>query len=101
MAPVDVRAIPGGSSVTVRVRPRSRPALEIDGDILVVRVAAPPIDGRATEEARRRLATAVGLPPGAVSLRGGARSRTKTFALAGVDPDEARRRLTGAAARGS
>jgi uncharacterized protein YggU (UPF0235/DUF167 family) len=35
------------------------------GDALRIRVAAPPVDGRATEAARRAVADALGVPPSA------------------------------------
>ncbi len=95
---MSVRAVPGGVLVEVRVRPRSRPGLEIAGGSLVIRVAAAPVGGAATEEARHALAKALGVAPSRVSLHRGERSRTKVFAAAGVDAEEARaalRRVTG------
>lgn len=67
-------------SVTVRVVPRSgRSAVEAGPAGVLVRVRAAPEGGRATEEARRALAGALGVPPSSVRLRTGARSRTKVF----------------------
>ncbi|KXK61376.1 hypothetical protein AWW66_13755 [Micromonospora rosaria] len=72
-------------TVAVRVKPgaaRSRVGGRFDGPhgpALVVAVHAPPVDGRATEAARRALADALGVRPGAVSLRTGAASRDKLF----------------------
>jgi uncharacterized protein len=77
-----------GVSVTVRVRPRSRPGIEVASDIVVIRVAAPPVEGRATEEARRALAQAVGVPASRISLASGHRSRTKVFLISGVTTEE-------------
>jgi uncharacterized protein YggU (UPF0235/DUF167 family) len=85
------------ASVTVRVMPRSgRTAVEAGPQGVVVRVRAAPEGGRATEEARRALAAAAGVPARAVRVRTGARSRTKVFEVEGVDPDELDRRLRGA-----
>jgi uncharacterized protein YggU (UPF0235/DUF167 family) len=89
-----VRTIPGGVLVDLRVRPRSRPAWEIAARGLVIRVAAAPVGGAATEEARRALAKALGVTPSRVSLHRGERSRTKVFAVAGMDAGEARAALT-------
>jgi hypothetical protein len=89
-----VRAIPGGVLVDVRVRPRSRPGWEIAARSLVIRVAAAPVGGAATEEARRALAKALGVMPSRVSLHRGERSRTKVFAVAGMDAGEAKAALT-------
>lgn len=81
--------------ITVRVRPRSgRTAVEAGpGDEVLVRVKAAPEGGKATEEARRAIAGALGVPASAVTLQTGARSRTKVFAVEGVAPDEVRTRL--------
>lgn len=85
------------ASVTVRVVPRSgRTVVEAGPNGIVVRVRAPAEAGRATEEARRALADAAGLPPRAVRLRTGARSRSKVFEVHGVDSAELERRLRGA-----
>jgi uncharacterized protein (TIGR00251 family) len=63
------------------------------GDALKVRVAAPPVEGRANEATRALLADALGLPAGDVELTGGESSRAKRFRLRGLDPEEADRRL--------
>jgi uncharacterized protein len=77
------------ATLSVRVAPRSaRPgALRRGGEVLV-RVASPPEGGRATEEARRLLAEALGVPRSAVALRAGARSRTKLFEIDGVEDSQ-------------
>jgi uncharacterized protein YggU (UPF0235/DUF167 family) len=54
--------------------------------VLVVRVSAPPVDGRANEAVRAALADAFGLRPSAVTLVSGASSRSKVFDLVGGDP---------------
>ncbi|SCG46805.1 DUF167 domain-containing protein [Micromonospora coxensis] len=72
-------------TVAVRVKPgasRARVGGRFDGPhgpALVVAVNAPPVDGRATEAARRALAAALGVRPAAVSLRAGTASRDKLF----------------------
>ena len=55
------------------------------GDALKVRVAAPPVDGRATDAARTALAAALGVPPAAVTVVAGERSRLKRLRVAGLD----------------
>jgi uncharacterized protein YggU (UPF0235/DUF167 family) len=81
-------------TVTVRVVPRSgRTGVEVGPTGVVVRVRAAPEGGRATEEARRALAEAAGLPRADVRLRSGARSRTKVFEVAGVASEDLERRL--------
>lgn len=84
----------GMARVTVRVVPRSaRTAVEVGPEGVRVRVRAAPEHGRATEEARSALARALDVPPSAVRLVAGARSRTKVFEVAGLGPEEVRRRL--------
>lgn len=78
---------PGPTNVAVRVRPgsaRARVGGRVDGPYgpaLVVAVHAPPVDGQATEAARRALAEALGVPASAVTLRSGGSSRDKLFAV--------------------
>ncbi len=63
--------------------------------MVVVSVAAPPVEGRATEEARRTLAGALGIAVSRVVPRSGRRSRMKVFGVAGLSSDEVARRLSG------
>jgi len=67
--------------------------MSLSEDELVISVAAPPAGGRATEEARRSLAGALGVPPSTVALRAGARSRVKLFVVSGLDAEQVRDRL--------
>ena len=85
----------GGATITVRLLPRSsRPGVGgVREGALELRVGAPPVEGRANEAARRLLAKLLGLPPSAVLVAAGARSRQKVFRLEGIAPDELRRRL--------
>lgn len=83
------------ASLTVRVVPRSgRTEVEKgpSGEV-VVRVRAAPERGRATAEAAAALAALVGVPPSAVTLRTGARSRVKVFAVDGVSEADLERAL--------
>lgn len=80
--------------ISVRVSPRDpRPGVELTSAGLKVRVSSAPEDGRATEEARRLLASALGVPPSRVSLKAGARSRAKLFEVEGIDEAGAEARL--------
>ncbi|MEW6058888.1 MAG: DUF167 domain-containing protein [Actinomycetota bacterium] len=80
--------------VTVRVRPRSgKTAVEVGSQEIVVKVRAAPEGGRATEEARRALAGALGVALPGVRLRTGARSRTKVFEVEGLTLAEVAVRL--------
>jgi uncharacterized protein len=97
---LDVREHGEAVVVSLRVRPRSRPGVGLTDGGLVIRVAAAPEKGRATEEGRRSLAQALGVPTSAVTLRSGAASRSKTFTVSGITAVEARRRLLEAARSG-
>jgi uncharacterized protein YggU (UPF0235/DUF167 family) len=90
---LDIRQQGDDLLVAVQVRPRSQPGVVLTDAGLVIRVAAPPEKGRATEEARRALAEALDVPPSAVSLRSGPTSRRKSFTVEGLDPVTARQRL--------
>lgn len=78
--------------VAVRVQPGARRTAvggrhgEDEPPVLVVRVAAPAVEGKANEAARRALATAFGVAPRQVVLRSGATSRAKLFDVEGGSP---------------
>jgi uncharacterized protein YggU (UPF0235/DUF167 family) len=84
---------PDPATIAVRVKPgasRARVGGRHNGPYgaaLVVAVNAPPVDGRATEAARRALAEALRLRPAAVALRTGAASRDKLFTVADPPAD--------------
>ncbi|HQF51611.1 MAG TPA: DUF167 domain-containing protein [Thermoleophilia bacterium] len=85
----------GGLSLAVWVTPgaqRSALAGVVDGR-LRVRLAAPPVEGRANAELVRFVAQELRVTPRAVSLSAGGRSRRKLLHVAGVTLDDARRRL--------
>jgi uncharacterized protein YggU (UPF0235/DUF167 family) len=78
------------ATMSVRVVPRAgRASVSVEGDgRVVVRVRAAPEGGRATEEARRALAAALGVASWRIALRSGARSRTKLFGVEGLTTQE-------------
>jgi len=63
------------------------------GDALKVRVAAPPVDGRANRELLDYLAELLGVANSQLSLVKGQSSRRKTVIVGGVGLEDARRRL--------
>ena len=92
---LDLRDTPEGLTLRVRVQPRaSRDALagEREG-ALVVRLTAPPVEGRANEALARFLGRALGVPPSAVRVVRGASGRDKLVAVAGLTAAAARERL--------
>lgn len=84
-----------GAQVRVRVQPgASRPGIVgVSGGELRIRVAAPPVEGRANEEARALLAEALDLPRSSVQLVRGETSRMKCFAVHGLGPQAVRQRI--------
>ncbi|MBI4571550.1 MAG: DUF167 domain-containing protein [Chloroflexi bacterium] len=65
------------------------------GEVLRVRVAAPPVGGEANAALERLLARALGVPKRAVRVVAGARGREKTVAVDGLSEAQARARLGG------
>ncbi len=75
--------------VPVRVMPRaSADELKREGDVLRVRVTAPPVDGAANAAVVALLARRLRLPKRAVSVERGASARDKLIAVQGLTSDE-------------
>ena len=82
------------ATLTVRVVPRSsRAGVERRGDEIVVHVNSPPVGGRANQEVRRLLAEALDVPRSALTVRSGARSRTKILDVTGLTGVDLRERV--------
>jgi len=73
------RRVSGGWSLTIRVQPGAARSEVVGphGDALRVRVAGPPVDGKANAELVRFLAEHLGLPTRSVTITRGHTSRTK------------------------
>jgi uncharacterized protein YggU (UPF0235/DUF167 family) len=94
---MDIRPIPGGSTLTARVKPRSRRAgLRRSGEALIIEVSAAPIEGRANDQATRVLAAALDVAPGAVTVRHGHASPIKVIEVRGLDPQTIEQRIRSA-----
>jgi uncharacterized protein (TIGR00251 family) len=81
--------------LAVRVIPRAR-RTEIAGrrgDALLVRLAAPPVDGAANEALLLFLSERLGVPRRRLALVRGAASRDKVIEVEGMSAAEVRRRL--------
>ena len=90
-----IRETAAGVEIEVRVIARagnSGVAGERDGRLLV-RLAAPPVDGAANGALIELLAKLFLRPKRAVRIVAGEKSRTKRVALDGVTPEAARQRL--------
>ena len=85
-----VREGPGGTVVEVRVIPRaSKSALAGErSGALLVRLAAPPVDGQANAALVEFLADTLGVPTRAVSIVSGDRRRQKRVLVTGMRPGE-------------
>ena len=83
--------------LSIRLTPRAArdEVASFEGETLRVRVAAPPVDGRANEALTRLLAAKLGVSRGAVRVVAGQASRQKVVAIDGLTGDEVRRRLEG------
>lgn len=85
----------------MRVHPRaskSGVAGEIDG-VLKVRLAAPPVEGRANEELIRLLARLFDAPRQRIAILSGQTSKNKVVSVGGISIDEASRILAEASSR--
>jgi uncharacterized protein (TIGR00251 family) len=73
----------------VRVQPRAkRNAVEVRDGRLVVRVTAPPADGKANAAACALIAKVLGVPKRSVKVHRGASSRDKVVSIDGMDERE-------------
>ena len=87
--------MPSETLITVRVLPRaSRDEIAgWDGDVLRVRLRAPPVEGRANEALLRLLAQRLDVPPRDIEIVSGETSRTKRVRVLGLSRDEVEARL--------
>jgi len=76
-----------GVDIRVRVAPRAK-RNELAGQragALLVRVTAPPVDGKANDAVCRLIAKAAGVPPSRVSVVRGGSARDKVVRVDGVE----------------
>jgi len=84
-----------GVRLTLHVRPGAAHSAVSGphGDALGIRLAAPPVDGRANQELIDFLAKTLGVPRRAITLASGATSRHKVVDVEGIDVAGAAERL--------
>ncbi|NPU85436.1 MAG: DUF167 domain-containing protein [Syntrophaceae bacterium] len=84
-----------GLMLKVRVLPRSSrtEASGVQDGALKLKIMAPPVEGQANEACLRFLAETLGIRKSQITLVTGQTSKTKTFALSGVDRRELEHRL--------
>ena len=76
-----------GARIAVRVQARARrdAIASVRDGVLIVRVTAPALEGRANRAVCRLLAERLGVPSGRVTVFRGERSREKVIEVAGID----------------
>ena len=81
--------------ISVKVKPRaSRDIVEgWVGDILVVRLTSPPVEGAANSSLIRILAKKTGVPRSRITIVSGEKGRSKVLEFEGIDLDDLRERL--------
>jgi uncharacterized protein len=83
------------SDLSVRLQPRAKRE-EVVGEragMVVIRVTAPPVDGKANDALCRLIAKAAGVAPSKVSVIRGHTAREKVVRVEGVALDALRRAL--------
>jgi uncharacterized protein (TIGR00251 family) len=85
--------------LSVRLTPRAArdEVLGFEGDVLRVRVKAPPVEGRANDALLRLLAKVLGVRRSALTIVRGQMFRDKVVEVEGLDGAELRRRVEAAA----
>jgi uncharacterized protein len=83
--------------IAVRLQPRARKdeIVGARGAALVVRVTAPPLEGRANRALCRLIAHRLGVAPSRVKVIRGEHARDKLLAVDGLDQASADAKLTG------
>lgn len=92
---IDLRVVEGAVRIKIRVQPKARRSGidGVHGDALKVRVAAPPVDGKANAAVVALLAQELGVARSAVSITVGGGSRDKVVEIQGVSVEQMRRAL--------
>jgi uncharacterized protein len=87
-----------GARIQLRVSPGARStsiAGTYGGDAIKLRVAAPPVEGRANAEAERYVAELLGVTASDVSVVRGPSGRNKAVFVRGAEAEEVREILSG------
>lgn len=83
------------SRINVKVKPRaSRDAVEgFSGEVLVVRLTSPPVDGAANSSLIKLLSKRSGVARSRIRIVSGDKGRLKVLQFEGIDLEELRERL--------
>ena len=81
-------AADGRITLTLHIQPGAKKTevAGLHGEALKIRLAAPPVDGKANEALIKFVAETLRLPKSAVSLKSGQSSRHKVLELSGATP---------------
>ncbi len=90
MAGLELKSVPGGVTLSVRVTPRARKneVAGIQAGALKVKLAAPPVEGAANAALCVFLAEQLGVRKAAVTLIAGQTSRLKVVRVEGVTVEQ-------------
>jgi len=88
--------MPPSCTIEVRLKPNARQnSINIDdGSVMLVRVNAPPIEGRANTALIELLSETLDVPKSCLSTKRGAASKNKVIAVVGMTKEEALRRIS-------
>lgn len=91
------QAADGRLTLTLHIQPGAKKTefAGLHGDALKIRLAAPPVDGKANEALVKFVADTLGLPKSAVNLKSGQTSRRKVLEVAGVTAEAVARLVAG------
>ena len=83
------------TNITVQVQPGARrnEALGFEDGVLKLKIAAPPVKGRANKELIGFLSQLLNVSKGSITLEKGATSRRKLIGVSGLSQDEVAKRL--------
>jgi uncharacterized protein (TIGR00251 family) len=83
--------------ITVRVQPNAKrtEVVRFEDNVLYLRIAVPPVKGKANHEVIRLLADVLGVPKTDITIERGTTSRRKLVCIEGLTLDEVRKRIEG------
>ena len=92
---ISIQHTPTGATFAVKVHPRARKnALTGElGDALKLSLTAPPAEGRANQACIEFFADLLKVPQSSVTIASGQTSRRKIIRVAGMSPEQVRRRM--------
>jgi uncharacterized protein (TIGR00251 family) len=91
-----VKTVPGGVVISCKAAPSaSKTAIaEIGAEEVRVRIAAPPVDGKANKELIRFFAKLLGVSKSSVEILKGESGKNKRLLVAGVTAEDVQKKLT-------